>query len=112
MSQIKLNIYKGTNKKEIEKTYTVEGYDLMLGTIDDFLAIFDPEKLDNNIEIAKMIVKAYGQVKPLIMDVFPELTDEEFRNIKINDLVLLIGQLGTAVVESFDELRKGNLKRA
>lgn len=112
MATITLNIYKKDNKKEIAKTYTAEGYELMLGTVDDFLAIFDPDKLGDNIAIAKMILEAYGQIKPLLLDVFPELTDEEFRQIKINELVNVIGELGVAVVETFNELRKGNQKRA
>ena len=33
MATITLNIYSAENKNEIEKTYTQESYDLMLGTV-------------------------------------------------------------------------------
>ena len=36
---MKLNIYK--NQKEIEKTYTIDDYDIMYGTVEDILSVFD-----------------------------------------------------------------------
>lgn len=108
MAKIELNIYKAENKKEIEKTYEAEGYDLMLGTVEDFMEIIDVDKIDNNIEVAKMVMKGYNQIKPLVMDIFPELTDEEYKRIKVNDLVQTIIQIGTSVVENLKALNSGN----
>lgn len=108
MSVIKLNIYKKDNKKEIEKTLTADGYELMLGTVEDFMNVIDIEKVGNSTEVAKMVVKGYSQIKPLLKDIFPELTDEDFKCVKVNDLVRTIIQLGTAVVESLDTLKTGN----
>lgn len=100
MSEITLNIYSAKKKGEIEKTHTADGYDLMLGTVDDFMEIIDIDKLDNEMEIAKMIAKGYGQLKPLLKDVFPDLTDDELRRAKVKDLVATIIQIGLAVAES------------
>lgn len=108
MSVIKLNIYKKDNKKEIEKTLTADGYELMLGTVEDFMNVIDIEKVGDSTEVAKMVVKGYSQIKPLLKDIFPELTDEDFKHVKVNDLVRTIIQLGTAVVESLDTLKTGN----
>lgn len=108
MATISLNIYKAEDKTQIEKTYTAEGYNLMLGTIEDFMAIIDIDKLDNNIEIAKMVMSGYSQIKPLIKDIFPELSDDEFRRVKLDDLIRTILQVGTSVVENLNELKSGN----
>lgn len=108
MSVIKLNIYKADNKKEIDKTLTADGYELMLGTVEDFMNIIDLEKVGDSTEVAKMVVKGYSQIKPLLKDIFPDLTDEDFKNVKVNDLVRTIIQLGTAVVDSLDTLKTGN----
>lgn len=108
MSAIELNIYKKNNKKEIEKTYSVEGYELMLGTVEDFMDVIDIEKLGDNIEAAKMLLKCYKQLMPLLKDIFPEVTDEELKRVKVNELVGTFMQLGTAIVEGFDVLKKGN----
>lgn len=107
MATIKLDIYSEKDKTKVEKTYTADGYDLMLGTVEDFMEIIDLDKLDDNMEVAKMVVKAYGKIKPLLKDIFPELTDSEFKRVKVPDLVLTIIQLGNAVLESLNTLNKG-----
>ena len=105
MANIKLDIYEKHDKTKVAKTLEAEGYDLMMGTIDDFVAIIDLDKIGDQKEVAKMVVKSYKQLKPLIMDIFPELQDEEYREIKFNDLVRLIVQIGTAVIDQFDILK-------
>lgn len=107
MATISLKITSKEDKKKIDKFYTAEGYDLMLGTVEDFMDIIDIDKLGNNIELAKMVLKGYGQLKPLIMDIFPELTDEEYRRIKVNDLIATVSQIGKSVLENLDILKSG-----
>lgn len=108
--EIKLNIFG--EDKQIAKTYTAEGYDLMMGTIEDFMEIIDVENLNDTTAVAKMVMKGYKQIKPLMKDVFPGLTDEEFRQIKINNLIEVIVSLGAAVIENLGILKQGNSQRA
>lgn len=108
MSKIEINIYSENNKNEIEKTYTASGYDLMLGTVEDFMNIIDVDKLNDKKAVLQMVMKGYGQLKPLIKDVFPEITEGEYKRIKAKELARTIVQIGTAVVESFDILKSGN----
>lgn len=108
MSTIQLNIYKRNNKNEIEKTYTVEGYDLMLGTVEDFMNIIDVDKMTDNKAITKMVLQGFSKLKPFVKDVFPELTDEEYKRVKVNDLIRMFIQLGTSVIENLDVLKQGN----
>lgn len=107
MATISLKITSKEDKKKVDKICTAEGYDLMLGTVEDFMDIIDIDKLGNNIELAKMVLKGYGQLKPLIMDIFPELTDEEYRRIKVNDLIATVSQIGKSVLENLDILKSG-----
>ena len=65
--ELKLNIYKG---KTIEKTYKAETFDIMFGTVEDLLNIIDLEKLNSDTEIAKLIIKVFPLLKPLLKDVF------------------------------------------
>ena len=107
MATISLKITSKEDKKKVDKIYTAEGYDLMLGTVEDFMNIIDIDKLGKNIELAKMVLKGYGQLKPLIMDIFPELTDDEYRRIKVNDLIATVSQIGKSVLENLDILKSG-----
>lgn len=108
MATIKLNIYKEGNKKEIEKTYIAEGYDLMLGTIDDILSVIDVDKLNDQKAVAVMVLKSYGQIKPLLMDVFPGVTNEELNRTKISELVTVFIQIATATAELLTTLETKN----
>lgn len=107
MSEITLNIYGKGNKKEPVKVLRAEGYDLMLGTIEDFMEIIDLDKLEDNKELVKMVVKGYDQLKPLLKDIFEDMTDADFRGVKISDLVLTIVDVGKAIGESLGILKTG-----
>ncbi|MBO7339612.1 MAG: hypothetical protein J6U66_06045 [Lachnospiraceae bacterium] len=109
---IRLYVYAKEDKKKVEKTYEVEGYDLMLGTVEEFMRIIDVDKLTDKMEVAKMLAKGYGQVKPLLSDVFPEITDEELNRTKVTELVETFIQIGMAVGDSLKELGSGNARRA
>ena len=91
--ELKLNIYKG---KEVEKTYSADTYDLMFGTMEDFIEIIDLDKLASEsreeftIAGAKLITSGISQLKPLLMDVFEGLTEEELRRARVKDLTAVI----------------------
>ena len=106
MAKISLNIYDKNDKTKVAKTLETEGYMLMLGTVEDFMDIIDIDKINDTNEVAKMALKGYQQLKPLIMDIFPELTDEDYRCISVNDLIVLIMDIGASIMENFDFLKK------
>lgn len=108
MATIKLNIYKKDNKKEIEKTYTAESYDLMLGTVEEFMQIIDIDKVNDNLEVAKMVVKCYGQIRPLLKDVFIGVTDDELNQVKVKELIPVIIEICTTIIEDLDLVKSGN----
>lgn len=103
--ELRLNIYSKEDKGKIEKTYTAEGYDLMLGTIDDLVAVIDLDKIDDEKAVARMLIKGYKQIKPLLHDVFGA-TSEELNRTKVSDLIPLIIDICRASLESFDILKK------
>lgn len=103
--ELKLDIYSKEEKGKIEKTYTAEGYDLMLGTIDDLVSIIDLDKMDDDKAVAAMIIKGYRQIKPLLHDVFGA-TEEELNRTKVADLVPCIVDICRASLSSFEILKK------
>ena len=86
--ELKLNIYK--SQREIEKTYVADTYDLMWGTVDDVLSLFDLDNLKDNVEIVKIIIKSINSFKPLMKDIFEGLTDEELRKTKTKEIVPIV----------------------
>lgn len=108
MAILKLNIYSETDKNEVEKTYTADGYDLMLGTTEDILGIIDVDKINDQNELIKMIIKGYHLLKPLLKDIFTDLTDEELRRVKFKELIPLFQDVSAAIADSFKVFKQGN----
>lgn len=86
--QLLLNIYD-PKTKNIAKQYTAETVDIMFGTIEDVIDIIDIDKLDDNMEWAKVIALSMKKLKPLLKEVFTGVTDEELKNTKIKELIPL-----------------------
>lgn len=96
---MKLNIYK--DQKTIEKTYEVDEYDIMYGTVEDIFDVLDGiEDLKTNTEMLGLIQKNRKKLNSLLMDIFDGLTEEELRRIKIKELVSLFVSLFKYVQES------------
>lgn len=86
--QLLLNIYDPASKN-IAKQYTAETVDIMFGTIEDLIEIIDVDKLNDNMEWAKVIALSMKKLKPLLKEVFTGVTDEEIKNTKIKELIPL-----------------------
>ena len=106
MADIKLNIYD-RDTKEIAKTYTVDTVDLMFGTVEDILDVIEIDKLNDQKAIAVMIVKAWGQLKPFLKDIFPGLTDDEIKGVKINEMIPVFMQIFAGISENMGVLMTG-----
>ena len=98
---MKLNIYK--NQREVEKTYEVDNYDIMYGTIQDILEILDNVNLDDQDALLKMISANRKKLDDLLLDIFATegLTKEELRKTKLKELMPLFTELFRYVTESF-----------
>lgn len=105
--ELKLNIY---NKKQVEKTYTAETYDLMFGTVEDLIDIINLDKLQtgSDAEIIKVVgdvvVHGLDIIKPLLKDIFEGLTDEELKHTKVKEIA---ATLVDVVKFSVSEIGKG-----
>lgn len=92
--QLNLNIYRGRN---IEKVYTANEFDIMFGTVEDLIDLIDADRLSGNVSdtdfIAAVIVLLKGgfdQVKSLLKELFPEVTDDELKRTKMKDIVHIL----------------------
>lgn len=97
--ELKINIYNGN---EVEKTYVTNDFHLMTGTCEDILSIIDIEKLtginldaeDNDSEaimsLMSMVLKLFGQFNPIMKQIFPEMTDDEYRRTDIAEVTAIV----------------------
>lgn len=101
--ELKLNIYKSQN--EIEKTYTAQDYDVMYGTVEDLLDLLDLEALTNTDDkdgllyaLSRLMRSRADVINPLLMDIFPGLTEGERRRTKAREVInVLVGLTGFSI---------------
>lgn len=105
--ELKLNIYK--TQKEIEKTYIAQDYDVPYGAVEDLLDCLDLEALTNGDDKAGIIVAASNLIRsckhiinPLLLDIFPGLTEDELRRAKTKEVLNVIVSLTGF---SFDQIK-------
>lgn len=82
--ELTLKIYEG---RKVVKEYKAETIDFSFGIIEDVLDALDFEHMENQTEIAGMIIKASKQLRPLLKDIFDGVTDEEIRNTRMQNLI-------------------------
>lgn len=105
---LKLDVYKHdaetgrTSQIEVEKTVTAETYDLMFGTIEDILGLLDAvgDTSDTNAVI-KAVADNWEKLCILLLDVFPQLTREDIKHIKVREVVPVMVELFRYVVDGF-----------
>lgn len=100
---MKLNIYK--NQKDIEKTYEVDNYDIMYGTVQDVLALLEDgvDKLNDGDKAIELITENKSKLEDLLLDIFggEGLTPEELRRTKLKELIPVFVDLFEYVKKSF-----------
>jgi len=100
---MKINIYK--NQKEIEKTYEVDEYDIMYGTVQDILEVLDDgiDDLKNEDQLLKLVTANRKKLETFILDIFASegMTEDELRNVKLKELIPVFIELFAYVKNSF-----------
>ena len=96
---MKINIWK--NQKEIEKTYEVEADDLMYGTLMDLFEIIDGTDLKDDSQLIKIVTENREQLNRLILDIFPEMTQDELKKTKVKELIPLLIETFQYVISTF-----------
>ena len=84
-----LKIYDNKGKNII-KSYESSPYDLMFGTVMSLMDLVKIESIDDQMELLKVIHSAWDEIKEVLSGVFPKVTDEEWRHVKVKELMPLI----------------------
>lgn len=96
-----LKIYDDSGKNVV-KTYESTTYDLMFGTVQKLMELLKIEEIDNQVEMLKTVYGAWEEIKTVLSGVFPDVTSEEWKNVKVKELLpLIIGIAKYSVSEMF-----------
>lgn len=89
MNNLILKIYDKSGKTVV-KSFEASPYDLMFGTIMRLMEVINIEKMDNQFEMLKTVYNAWDEIKEVLLGVFPEVTEEDWENVKVKELLPLI----------------------
>lgn len=84
-----LKIYDD-NGKNIVKSYESTTYDLMFGTVMSIMDLLKIEDIDNQVEMLKTVYNAWDEIKAVLSGVFPEATEEDWKHVKVKELLPMI----------------------
>lgn len=89
---MKLRIYK--NGREVEKTYQADGYHLTFGVVEDLVGLLGSidwaGSVDDTagiLDILKILPRGIESIKPIVMEVYDGITEEELKRADIGDLI-------------------------
>lgn len=84
-----LKIYDDKGKNII-KTYESSQYDLMFGSVMSLMDLLQIESLDDQLQLLKVIHGAWSEVKDVLSGVFPEATEDDWKHVKVKELLPII----------------------
>ena len=112
--ELKLNVYNGN---EIVKTYTVQDFRLKTGVCEDILDIVEIDKFGNlknlsdedALQLLPMMMKFSKQFRSLMMQVFPDLTEEEYDNTDMSEVAGVAWQIVMHTITSLFNISEKNV---
>ncbi|MBR1453610.1 MAG: hypothetical protein IJ593_03085 [Lachnospiraceae bacterium] len=106
MESLKLNIYGNVDgKKKVVKTYKTTTLDISFGIVEDMMEILD--KIQSNSDenaILGAIMKNIKNIRPLLLDVFEGLTEEELKNASTKEVIQIIVNIITFAINEINGL--------
>lgn len=91
MNEIIVNVYDDNN--EVVKTYTASVAKIKFGTIRAIMALLNVERVNDTSELLKTVYAAWGQLVRLLNNCFPEMTEEEWDNVPVEEVYLVVMQI-------------------
>lgn len=86
--KIKLNVYDNENK--VVKTATAEVMELKFGSIRSLMKLLNVDNIDDTAQLLKVVYGAWEQLTKILTGCFPEMTDEDWDNVKVSELVVVL----------------------
>jgi hypothetical protein len=103
MADIKLNIY-AEDGKTIEKTYIAKDYNVPFGVVRKLMKLMEIEKLESTSEIVKIIVNAWDKFEVVLNGFFPDVTEEEWDKVPLEEISTLIIDIAINIVAKVSEI--------
>lgn len=85
MEELVLKVYDDDNK--VVKTAKAELIELKFGSVRSLMKLLNIEDITDMAELLKVVYGAWEQLTKILNGCFPEITEEDWDNVKVNDLI-------------------------
>lgn len=86
--ELKLNVYDDENK--VVKTATAEVMEIKFGSIRSLMKLLNIDDINDTAQLLKVVYGAWEQLTKILNGCFPEMTDEDWDNVKVSELVVVL----------------------
>lgn len=86
--ELKINVYD--DEDNIVKTATAELVEIRFGAIRKLMKLLNVENIEDTSELLKTVYGAWEQLTKLLNGCFTDMTDEDWDNVKISELMPVI----------------------
>lgn len=86
------------NEDNVIKTSTAVDCDLKFGAIRKIMALLEIEDINDIAALLKTLYGAWDQVIKVLSACFPDMTDDDWDNVKVNELIPVTVALVKAMV--------------
>lgn len=86
--ELKLNVYDDENN--VVKTATAEVMELKFGSIRSLMKLLNIDDINDTAQLLKVVYGAWEQLTKILNGCFPEMTDEDWDNVKVSELVVVL----------------------
>ena len=87
-TKLTLNIYD--EKDNVKRTEEAKFVDLRFGTIRSLMQLLKVEDINDTAQLLKTVYSAWEQVTGILSRVFPNVTEEDWENVKLSELMPLL----------------------
>lgn len=87
-TKLTLNIYDENDN--VKRTEEAKFVDLRFGTIRSLMQLLKVEDINDTAQLLKTVYSAWEQVTGILSRVFPNVTEEDWENVKLSELMPLL----------------------
>lgn len=78
---------------KVIKEVQADTFDIRFGTIDKLMELLDIDEYTSSFELLKKVSTAWREVTDILSDIFPDMEKDDWRYVRLNDLVPVILQV-------------------
>lgn len=98
MDNIILNVYD--DDKNLIKSCTATDFTIKFGAIRSLMKLLDVENIEDTGELLKVVYRAWGELTKILNKCFPDMTEDDWDNVDLPELIPVILQIIKSVSEN------------